>query len=221
METKWIRFCGWLGLIACVGVGIGEFTMQFTPNGGIEDVNNYLYFNDISMSRLSLGHFISVLFAPLYVAGYYFLSKMLEPANRLQSRLFFLIGAYAFIIGTAWIGQRFFIGATVHEITTGTNLKSLLGLFSNHNEPFVNILRVAMLIISFIWIKLILSGMSAFPKWMALFNPILLLALIFALYFSKTAIGLYLFPMAMNVTHFIIFALALFSTRPTALETNL
>jgi len=187
--------------------------MQFTPNGGIEDVKDYLYFNDISSSRLTLGHFIAVLAAPLYMLGYWSLSKNLEPAGPKQSKIFFLVGAYAFAVGTAWIGQRFFIATTVHEIAAGQDLKEMLTTFSEHNEPFVNVLRLAMLIVSILWIKLILTGKTAFPKWMAIFSPIVLLATMFALYFFKTKIGLYVFPVAMNATHFIVFALAMFTTR--------
>lgn len=35
----------------------------------------------------------------------------------------------------------------------------------------------------------------------------------FALYFFKTKIGLYVFPVAMNATHFIVFALAMLTGR--------
>ena len=212
-SVNWIRLCGWAGLLASLLVGTGEFLLQFTPNGGIEDMTSYLFFNDISSVRLTWGHYIAVLSAPLYVLGYYFLSKQLQPAGRKQSKVFFIIGAYAFIIGAVWIGQRYFIAATVHEITAGVNISGLLTSFSEHNEPFVNVLRVAMLIVSGLWIKLILSGRTAFPKWLAIFSPIVLLASFAGLYFAKTTLGLYLFPIAMNATHFIIFSLALFTTR--------
>ncbi len=220
METnsKFLTFAGIAGCLGAILVGIGEFSMQFTPNGGIEDVKDYLYFNDVSDTRLSFGHFIAVLSAPLYLLGYWHLSKKLEPAGPKQAKAFFLIGAYAFVIGTAWIGQRFFLATTVHEIAAGQNLKNLLTVFSEHNEPFVNVLRIAMLVVSIIWIKLILTGKTAFPKWMAIFSPIALLALMFALYFFKTLIGIYVFPVAMNATHFIIFALAIWTTRNTVLK---
>lgn len=212
-SSKFLAFAGFAGCLGAMLVGIGEFSMQFTPNGGIEDVTDYLYFNDVSQARLSFGHFIAVLSAPLYMLGYWYLSKKLEPAGPKQAKLFFLIGAYAFAVGTAWIGQRFFLAATVHEIAAGQNLKQLLTVFSEHNEPFVNVLRLAMLLVSILWIKLILTGKTAFPKWMAIFSPIVLLALMFALYFFKTKIGLYVFPVAMNATHFIVFALAMFTSR--------
>jgi len=216
-NSKFITFAGLAGCLGAILVGIGEFSMQFTPNGGIEDVKEYLYFNDVSSERLSFGHFIAVLSAPLYLLGYWFLSKKLEPAGPKQAKLFFLIGAYAFAVGTAWIGQRFFLATTVHEIAAGSDLKGLLSTFSEHNEPFVNVLRIAMLVVSILWIKLILTGKSHFPKWMAIFSPIVLLALMFALYFFKTKIGLYVFPVAMNATHLIIFALAAWTTRKVAI----
>jgi len=141
MSTSNSRAVTLAGIAGCLGailVGIGEFSMQFTPNGGIEDVKDYLYFNDVSAARLSFGHFIAVLSAPLYMLGYWSLSKQLEPAGPKQAKVFFLVGAYAFAVGTAWIGQRFFLGTTVHEIAGGAPLKDLLTTFSEHNEPFVN-----------------------------------------------------------------------------------
>lgn len=214
--TNWVRLTGWIGLFAALLVGLGEFCLQYTPNGGVEDVENYLYFNDISAERLSLGHFISVLAAPLYLIGYWHLSKNLEPGGKFLSSAFFCIGAYAFAVGTAWIGQRFFIATTVHEIAAGADLKSQLTLFAGHNEPFVNVLRLAMVLVSLIWIIQISRGRTNYPRWMAIFSPALLLATMFALYFFGTAVGLYVFPVAMNATHFIVFALSLWATRGQA-----
>ena len=214
--TNWVRLTGWIGLFAALLVGLGEFCLQYTPNGGVEDVENYLYFNDISAERLSLGHFISVLAAPLYLIGYWHLSKNLEPGGKFLSSAFSCIGAYAFAVGTAWIGQRFFIATTVHEIAAGADLKSQLTLFAGHNEPFVNVLRLAMVLVSLIWIIQISRGRTNYPRWMAIFSPALLLATMFALYFFGTAVGLYVFPVAMNATHFIVFALSLWATRGQA-----
>jgi len=208
-----VSAAGIAGCIAAILVGVGEFALQYTPNGGLEDATEYLFFNDVSPERLSFGHFLAVLAAPFYIAGYWFLSKKLEPAGPKQARAFFFIGAYAFAVGTAWISQRFFIASTVHEIAAGNNLQDLLALFSEHNEPFVNVLRIAMLLVSILWIKLILSGKTEFPKWMAIFSPIVLLALMFALYFFKTPLGLYVLPVAMNAAHFIVFVLAVWTTR--------
>lgn len=224
-ESRFITLAGIAGCLGAILVGIGEFSMQFAPNSDIMDVTEYLYFNDVSAERLSFGHFIAVLSAPLYMLGYWHLSKKLEPAGPKQAKTFFLIGAYAFAVGTAWIGQRFFLGATVHEIAATPegpaliNLQALLVNFSEHNEPFVNVLRVAMVAVSVLWVKLILSGKTAFPKWMAIFNPAVLLIVMVMLYIFKTTLGLYVFPVAMNATHFIIFALAMLTGRQKNIPT--
>ena len=181
----WIRACGWAGLLASILVGTGEFLLHFTPDGGIQDQTSYLFFNEVSESRLSMGHYIAVLSAPLYVLGYYFLSKQLEPAGRKQAKAVFVVGAYSFMIGAVWIGQRYFLGETVHAIAAGTADQALLTAFSEHNEPLVNVLRVAMLIVSILWIKLILSGKTPFPKWLAIFSPIVILVVYCRLILSR------------------------------------
>lgn len=206
-----IRLAGWAGLLAASLVGSAEFMLHFSPNGGIEDVTDYLYFNDVSPERLSQGHFLAVMAAPLYMLGYWFLSKNLEPAHKFGSKIFFCVGAYAFAVATAWIGQRFFLGSTVHAIAAGIEIKPLLTLFAEHNEPFVNVLRVAMVAVSIIWIWLILTGKTHFPKWMALFSPLVLLIAMFVT--LLTPAGKYVVPIAMNAAHFILFGLALWTTR--------
>ena len=212
-STGFLKIAGIAGCIGALLVGVGEFALQFTPNGGLEDATDYLFFNDVSPERLTFGHFLAVLAAPLYIAGYWYLSKLLEPAGPKQAKAFFLIGSYAFVIGTAWISQRFFIASTVHEIANGNDLQTLLRTFSEHNEPFVNVLRVAMLLVSILWIKLIITGKTLLPKWVAFFSPIVLLALMFALYFFNTPIGIYVLPVAMNAAHFIVFALGVITAR--------
>ena len=63
-ESKFITLAGIAGCLGAILVGVGEFSLQYTPNGGIEDVKDYLYFNDVSAGRLTFGHFIAVLSAP-------------------------------------------------------------------------------------------------------------------------------------------------------------
>ena len=70
-QSKFITLAGLAGCLGAILVGVGEFSLQFTPNGGIEDVKDYLYFNDVSASRLSFGHFLAVLSAPLYICLLY------------------------------------------------------------------------------------------------------------------------------------------------------
>jgi len=206
-----VSIAGWAGLAGALLVGMGEYCLQYTPNGGYE--SGYTFFADVSKTRLTIGHYLSVLAAPLYLLGYWHLSRLISKDKSVSSSLFFCIGGYAFVIGTAWISQRVFLALTAHEIVAGQDLLALQESFAAHNEPLVNVLRIAMLIVSAIWVFNILKGRSYYPKWMAIFSPIALLALMFASYWLLPKIGNHLLPVAMNATHVIVFSLSLWTTR--------
>ena len=131
MDTvKFARLCGWLGLLGACLVGLGEFLLQYTPNGGYED--GYAFFADVPKTRLTLGHYIAVLAAPLYLMGYWHLAFSIDRSNGWARRVFFCLGAYGFVIGTAWISQRVFLALTAHDIASGQNLQTLQDAFATH-----------------------------------------------------------------------------------------
>lgn len=213
-QDQYIRWAGYLGLLGAILVGAGEFTLQYSQ--GADYAHGYGYFATISKTRLTIGHYLSVLAAPLYAVGYWHLSKRLDPQNGWLGKTFFLVGAYAFIIGAVWMGQRVFLALTVQSMSAGADLQNLLDAFAAHNEPLVNVLRVAMVVCSGLWIFQILARKSTYPKWMAIFSPALMLGLIFALYITLPALGGLLIPNAMNVAHIIVFSLSLWTGRRLA-----
>ena len=145
--------------------------------------------------------------------GYWHLAFNIDRSNGWAGRVFFCLGAYGFVIGAAWISQRVFLALTAHNIASGQNLQTLQDAFATHNEPLINVLRIAMLILSILWVFQILKNRSHYPKWMAFFSPLALLVLMVLLYVFIPFIGQYLLPIAMNAAHFIIFALSLWTTR--------
>ena len=199
-------WCGVAGLIGALFVGIGEGLLQLQPGADYGDPN-YAYLGAVSASRQVAGYWMSVLGAPLYVLGYWHLTRNLAPDKpRLRAGLFALM-AYAFIIATVWIGQRIFIAEAVRSAP------DMVARFSELNEPLVNVLRIAILVFSAAWIWLIASGQSRYPRWLALFSPAALLAVIFAIYLAAPSVGQWALPTAMNTAHFIVFALSLLTLR--------
>ena len=69
MENNKILFFGYLGLLASVMVGIGEFMVHYTPEQS--DVP-FGYFLSIPESRLTLGHYIlrNILFSIMRLGPY-------------------------------------------------------------------------------------------------------------------------------------------------------
>ena len=212
---RMLLLTGWAGLIGAFVVGVGEFALQFSVEGGYE-APNYTYFERVPEWRLRFGHFLSVLGAPLYIVGYVHIGQMfILGGSRLSGWVITIIGGYSFIVGTAWLGGRVYLALTVHEIADATydlkpRMLALLDAFSDHNEPLVDALRGAMMIVSILWVMRIWSRHTLYPRWMSYFSPIIILAVIFLIYFFVwPALGAWLLPAAMNVVHVVIFGLSL------------
>ncbi len=205
----------WTGLLATAGalvVGVGEFMFQYSPRGGYEE-SDYLYFLDVSRWRLTWGHFIGVLVAPVYLVGYWHVAQMLRPAGRWIAGGVLGLGIYAFAIGNVWLGGRVNLALTVQARETAPEatrplLDGLLADISAHNEPFIAIVRVLILVVSVLMAWGILTNRSNYPRWMVLFLPIVLLVAVFVSYVIAPAVGGLLLPAAMNIAHFIFFALS-------------
>jgi hypothetical protein len=71
---------GMIGTLGALLVCSGEFAKQFSPEGGYESPD-YRHFLDVPATRLRFGHFLGVLAVPLYIAGYWHVSRVLEPAT--------------------------------------------------------------------------------------------------------------------------------------------
>jgi len=55
---------------------------------------------------------------------------------------------------------------------------------------------------------MVLTGKTLYPRWMAIFNPIVLLLLSFILFAIAPEIGKYTLPIALNMGYFIFFSLS-------------
>lgn len=206
-NDRYLALC-LLGLAGALLTGLGEGLLQLVPHADYTDVS-YGYFASVPDARQSLGHFLAILAAPLYLPGYWHLTRNLAPARPRLATALFGLTSYAFILGAVWIGQRYFLATTVKAIAAGDANNALLHDLAAHNEPLVNALRLAMVIFSVAWVWLIASGQSRYPRWMAIFSPALLLGAVFALYFSRPDLGWIVLPTAMNTAHVVVFTLSL------------
>jgi len=95
---------GCIGLLAAVLVGTGEFLLHFDTMARY--AGGYDFFESVSENRATLGHFIGVLGAPLYLFGVWHVAKMLQPASKFWSSVAFFVMSYGFMVGAVWIGSR-------------------------------------------------------------------------------------------------------------------
>lgn len=205
---------GLLGLLASVLVGAAEFSLHFTPTLDYRGPQ-YEFFFGTSEARLTFGHFLAIFSAPLYFAGYWHLFQRLKPAPEKARLALLALGIYSFAVGAVWIGSRVYPAILIQAREAATNeaakeqIVCLLELASYYNETILIGLRIGVLALSAIFVWLVSTGRSSYPRWFAAFNPILLVLVSFLIYFVAPQIGGYLMPIAMNVAHFILFGMSL------------
>lgn len=206
MQNK-IVFTALAGLLAATFVGMGEYLLHYDAQARFTE-GGYKFMQGISDSRSTIGHFLGVFGATLYPVGCYHIFQMLRPANHRWAFATFLIGTFGFIVGVVWIGSRASISALI-QLPASPEITGLIELYDLRYETLLQVIRLTTLVVSIIIIWLSLTGRSHYPKWMALFNPILLIIANFTLFAIAPSIGKHSMPIALNVAFFIFFALSL------------
>ncbi len=192
---------GVVGLVGALLTGAGEFILHYDA---LSRFSENQFFLGIGAERTNWGHFIAVLGAPLYLVGCWHIQMMLRPANPRWSMTAFFVMAYGFFVGIVWIGSRASISALIN-LPASPEIESLIALYDLRYESLLQVIRLAVLILSVIFIWLTLTGRSHYPKWMAALNPILLIVASFLVYVVAPALGKYLMPIALNVAFTVFF----------------
>lgn len=207
--NDWRKVTGILGLLAAIITGTGEFLLHFDPLARFTD--GLAFFGGISENRSNWGHFLGVIGAPLYAVGGFHIFLMLRSANARWAFVLFLVMAYGCAMGGVWMGSRASISAIVNA-PQYAELGHLVQLYDLRYETLLNVTRLAILIVSIIYIWLAATGRSAYPKWMAFFNPIILLLFSFLVWLAVPEIGKYMMPIALNIGFAIFFSISLLFT---------
>ena len=146
--------------------------------------------------------------------------QALKPGSENLAKAVLTLGIFAFVIGGIWVGSRAHLGVMVQALNEANVPElhdRLIASYELHMENLVQILRVVILLTSVCFVWAILKGGTLYPKWMAFFNPILLLIIVFALFFFVRPIGQYLAPTAMNVAHFGLFTASIIALKKSNL----
>lgn len=196
---------GCTGLLAAIFVGAGEFMLHF------DELARYLggfeFFRGVGTERATIGHFLGALGAPLYVYGAWHIKLMLQPANRFWSNVAFVAMAYGLMVGAVWIGSRATAAYLVNTLDPDV-IGSAWALYEFRYESLLTITRIAILILSIIFIALIVTGRSRYPRWVAIINPIVMILVSFVIFWLLPSVGKYLMPIALNVAFFVLFAVS-------------
>ena len=206
---------GYIGLLATLMVGTGEFMVHFSGGEVYKDVA-FSFYHFVNESNFMPAQYLLVFGIPCYFVGYWHVFMALSPGNKRMAIITMMLGIFSFTVGGVWVGSRAFLGSIFHYFDGINDLDTFAIIATKYEmyiEVLVQILRVLVLLVSGFFIFTILKYKTAYPKWMAAFNPILILLIVFALYFGVPVIGVYLIPTAMNIAHFVMFSFSILSIK--------
>ena len=149
-----LMLTGLTGLLAAILVGIGEFMLHYDSLARYTDT--FAFFEGVTRERATIGHFFGVLGAPFYVVGAYHIYLMLRPANERAARIAGLMMAYGCIVGAVWIGSR----SSAVELVAAGEITEQLALYELRYETLLQVVRIAVLLLSVIFVWLCLSFFS-------------------------------------------------------------
>jgi len=208
---KTVLITGLLGLLASIIVGAGEYLLHYDSLSRFS-AGGYDFLEGIGASRSTAGHFLGVLGATLYPIGCYHIYLMLRPANDRLAFAAFLIGSFGFMVGAVWIGSRASISALV-QYQDLPPVQELMALYELRYETLLWVIRITTLVLSVIIVMMSVRGKTHYPRWIGLFNPILMIIACFIVFLLVPSVGKHIMPIALNVAFFIFFSFSLLSTR--------
>ncbi len=211
---KLLLITGFLGLFAALTTGIGEYFLLYAPELKHGAANDYANFLHPTESQLKLGYYLGAIGTPFYLIGYWHIVCMLKQQRRWTGVAIMVFAIFGFMSGIVWLLSNAYQGILVQAIaaTSGEIAVKLLEVqtkVDNLSAPLLSVIRYQMLILSAILAFIIIRGGTYYPRWMALFTPIVLILLVFSTLLFAPSFGKYLVPEALNVAHFIFFALSI------------
>ncbi|WP_428356158.1 DUF6796 family protein [Methyloprofundus sp.] len=206
------RFYIYLGILGSILVGIGEYLLHFSPLGPAGEIDMLL---NVPLARARTGHFFAIAGVPFYFAGYYGLLKLFRSSNEFYAKCLFVSGTLSFTVGGIWISSRYFGAVVLQKAINGPNYDYFFSQYDENYQILVWALRILVALLSLFYVLSVLKNNFNLPKWLAIFNPIVLLGLIISTLFWLKPVGIHIAPIAMNMTHFIFFSLLLIFAKPS------
>lgn len=213
VPAKWLLITGFLGMLAALITGIGEFFLLYAPELNHGAANNYANFLHPSEAELNRGYYLSVIGAPLYIIGYWHIVGMLRLHKTKLGWVIMSLAVFGFMSGFAWLISNAYQGLLVQAIAAASEetAGALLAVQTKVDAmslPLLQVIRFQVMIMSVILAVAVFKYQTFYPRWMAIFTPFVLILLVFSTLLFMPSIGKYFVPEALNVAHFIFFALS-------------
>lgn len=165
----------WIGLLGSFLMFLGDMTLYYDPNDydGKDAVNNIIgIMKNVSVKRLYIGGLLGPICAFIYCIGFFHIVLASQEKYLPIGWAIFLTKTFAMIFGGAFHIQSAYLGLLSRHENKGALDESLKFLKLQAIIVFA-IAALANIALTL----LILFGYTVFPRWQALFTPIIFLIL--------------------------------------------
>lgn len=203
--VKW----GVLGIVAAVITIISDIVLLGRPIGTL----SFFKLGTECMAalkniRIAIGTIVGVIALPFQIAGLVPVYYGLKPVCKKTALSVCIIYAHAISMGIAFHASYAYIAgvwklfyAAEQDIVL---VFKLLEKFNSYWQIIIMIMATELILGSLIFIRMILSGKTYFPKWTALFNPLFVVIAMFpALLIIPAPVGGFIAPAYLNISSMI------------------
>jgi hypothetical protein len=205
-----MRWAGMIAILAALSGVAADLALQYTSNTEHLMSKQALYLLDVPPSRLLLGHYLGVAAILIETFGFWQIYRALQAAGERYALPFFLISAFGAMLGAAYHATFIFVGLTLQAQsgTVGPANQAFADLLSSFTAARIGLAIPAILgiVLSSLWYVFVVGfKASAYPRWMAICNPLVFLLLIIVITIAIPVSALILAPTALNLSHLIFF----------------
>ncbi|HXB68065.1 MAG TPA: DUF6796 family protein [Candidatus Acidoferrales bacterium] len=210
---------GGFGLGGSLAAVAADLELQYTSVSAHVGSANYAYLMDVSVTDLTIGHFLGVPAILAEIAGFWFVSRGLLPRDGRLANLFLASSATAFTLGAAFHAMFAPIGLAMKQASSqGASAETLAGIAAAVRPVHQGLgaaVMIGMLVYSLVFAWAVSLGRSAYPRWGALASPLVfVLCMVPAVRLSPFLRGI-LVPCGLNLANAVLFGMCLlFDTRP-------
>ena len=202
---KKILNTGIIAISALLLVGISDIIMLYRPTAGNVGYADRL--KEISELRIFIGALLGTLIMPLSITLAYQLWIALKNVGKIIAGITAITMAYFIALAAVLHWSFLFIGITYRKIIQNITLFNIIAEdFNTYLKIISMLVGIILLVCSIFLIIAILTKKSLYPRWMAIFNPAVIVIVIKAFigpvipapiggFFSATSItnGIFLF----------------------------
>jgi hypothetical protein len=197
---------GLTGIIGVILTIISDFILIGRPNSAYSFLKlGTESMADIAQWRITAGAFIGIVVLPFQIAGLISVYHGLKPSGRIMPLIVVIVNAHALIMAVAFHISYAFIGSgwkLYYEMGSGNRITNeIVRRFDFYWKIIIIIMLTELLFSSIIYVLLIMTGNTLYPKWMAILNPLCVLIFMFPFIFTLPApVGGFIAPAYFNIS---------------------